>query len=82
VQPFLSYTTEEALSLGLNTESTYDWENEQWSVPINATATQVMKFGNQLVSVGGGVRYWVDSSKNDVKGWGFRLQFTLLFPKN
>jgi hypothetical protein len=41
-----------------------------------------MKFGNQLVSVGGGVRYWVDSSKNDVKGWGFRLQFTLLFPKN
>jgi hypothetical protein len=80
VQPFLSYTTQEALSLALNTESTYDWENEQWSVPINATATQVMKFGNQLVSVGGGVRYWVDSSKNDVKGWGLRLQFTLLFP--
>jgi len=82
MQPFLSYTTPEALSLGLNTESTYDWENEQWSVPINATATKVMKFGNQLVSVGGGVRYWVDSPKNGVKGWGFRLQFTLLFPKN
>lgn len=80
MQPFLSYTTPNALSLALNTESTYDWENEQWSVPINATAAKVMKFGNQLVSVGGGVRYWVDSSKNDVKGWGLRLQFTLLFP--
>ena len=80
MQPFLSYTTPQALSLALNTESTYDWENEQWSVPINATATKVMKIGNQLVSVGGGVRYWVESSKNDVKGWGLRLQFTLLYP--
>lgn len=80
VQPFLSYTTPKALSFGLNTESTYDWENEQWSVPINATASKVMKFGNQLVSVGGGVRYWAESSKNDVKGWGLRLQFTLLYP--
>ena len=80
MQPFLSYTTPQALSLALNTESTYDWENEQWSVPINATATKVMKIGNQLVSIGGGVRYWVESSKNDVKGWGLRLQFTLLYP--
>jgi hypothetical protein len=80
MQPFVSYTTPQALSLALNTESTYDWENEQWSVPINATATKVMKIGNQLVSVGGGVRYWVESSKNDVKGWGLRLQFTLLYP--
>jgi hypothetical protein len=80
VQPFLSYTTPKALSLAFNTESTYDWENEQWSVPINATATKVMKFGNQLVSVGGGVRYWLDSSQNDPRGWGLRLQFTLLYP--
>lgn len=81
MQPFLSYTTPNALSLALNTESTYDWENEQWSVPINATAAKVMKFGNQLVSVGGGVRYWADGPDGGPSGWGFRLSFTLLFPR-
>jgi hypothetical protein len=35
LQPFLSYTTHDAWTFTLNTESTYDWEGEQWSVPIN-----------------------------------------------
>ena len=35
LQPFVSYTTPKATSFTLNTESTYDWDAEQWSVPIN-----------------------------------------------
>ena len=35
IQPFLAYVTPQAISISLNTESTYDWENEQWSVPLN-----------------------------------------------
>jgi len=37
--------------------------------------------GNQFVSVGGGVRYWVKSEDGGPKGFGVRLVFTLLFPK-
>ena len=81
IQPFVTYTTPSAVTYGLNTETTYDWEAEQWSVPVNVTATKVMKLGNQLVSVGGGVRYWADSRSNDPEGWGVRLIITLLFPK-
>ena len=80
IQPFLSYTTKEALTFGLNTESTYDWESKQWAVPINITATKVTKLGNQLVSIGGGVRYWVESTKSGPEGLGMRLLFTLLLP--
>lgn len=80
LQPFLSYTTKDAVTLGLNTESTYDWNSEQWAVPINVTATKVTKFGNQLVSVGGGVRYWAESTEGGPKGFSVRLTFTLLFP--
>ena len=80
-QPFLSYTTKEAVTFALNTESTYDWKSEQWAVPINFTATKVTQFGNQLVSVGGGVRYWAESTDSGPEGLGFRLIFTLLFPK-
>jgi len=81
LQPFLSYTTPTAWTFGLNTESTYDWENEQWSVPINATVSKVTKIGSQLVSVGGGLRYWADSPDSGPEGLGVRLTFTLLFPK-
>jgi len=81
VQPFLSYTTPGAATFALNTESTYDWESEQWAVPINISATKVLKFGNQIVSVGGGLRYWVESTNGGPEGLGGRLLFTLLYPK-
>ncbi len=50
-------------------------------MPINFTATKVMKLGNQLVSVGGGVRYWAENTDGGPEGFGIRLVFTLLFPK-
>ncbi|MEI6414613.1 MAG: transporter [Pseudomonadota bacterium] len=81
LQPFLSYTTPTAWTFSLNTESTYDWKNQQWSVPINGTVSKVTKIGGQLVSLGGGVRYWADSPDNGPEGLGFRLFVTLLFPK-
>jgi len=81
LQPFLSYTTKGAMTFSVNTESTYDWESEQWAVPLNASVTQVMKLGNQLVSVGGGIRYWAESTDSGPEGLGVRLLFTLLFPK-
>ena len=81
LQPFVSYTTPTAWSVALNTESTYDWEGEQWSVPVNCVVTKVTKVGGQLISVGGGVRYWADSPDNGPEGVGFRVVVTLLFPK-
>jgi hypothetical protein len=81
LQPFVNYTTPTAWSFALNTESTYDWKSKQWTVPINAVVSRVTKVGSQLVSVGGGVRYWADGPDGGPHGWGFRLVVTLLFPK-
>lgn len=81
LQPFMSYTTKGAMTFSLNTESSYDWKSEQWAVPLNAMVTKVMKLGNQLVSVGGGVCYWAESTDAGPEGLGVRLQFTLLFLK-
>jgi len=81
VQPFLSYITKSKTTIALNTESTYDWENSHWSVPVNLTATQLMRVGGQMIQVGGGLRYWVDSPAAGPDGWGWRLTFTLLYPK-
>ena len=81
LQPFVSYTTPSAMSFTLNTESTYDWETEEWSVPINATIGQVVKIDKHPVQLSAGVRYYAESAENGPDGWGLRLQATLLFPK-
>lgn len=81
IQPFLSYTTHDAWTFTLNTESTYDWEAEEWTVPINGVVSKVIKIGDQLISVGGGVRYWADGPDSAAEGWGARLIVTFLFPK-
>jgi hypothetical protein len=39
LQPFLTYTTPTQWTFALNTESTLDWENEQWSMPVNANVS-------------------------------------------
>lgn len=80
LQPFISYTTPDAWTFGLNTESVYDWTTDEWAVPINLTATKLLKVGQQPISVGGGLRYWADSPATGPKGWGARAIVTFLFP--
>jgi hypothetical protein len=81
LQPFVSYTTADAWTFGVNTESTYDWNEEQWSVPVNFTVAKLVKFGEQPVSFTVGARYWAEAPENGPEGWGFRGVATFLFPK-
>jgi len=80
LQPFLSYTTKDAWTFGLNAESSYDWRAEQWTVPINATVSKLTRIGKQPLSLGVGARYYADSPSTGPHGWGARLIVTLLFP--
>lgn len=81
LQPFLSYTTHDAWTFSLNTESTYDWKAEEWSVPINVQISKLVKFGAQPVSLSAGARYWATAPENGPEGWGVRVGMTFLFPK-
>lgn len=81
LQPFLAYTTPRFTTFTLNTESTYDWENEEWSVPVNLLATQLFRVGKQPMSLQFGLRYWLDSPAAAAEGWGLRLTYTLVLPR-
>ena len=80
LQPFLSYTSKTKTTFTLNAESTYDWKNSQWTVPINAIVAQMFKIGNQPMQFGIGARYYAEGPDNGPE-WGLRASFTLLFPK-
>jgi len=79
LQPFLSYTTKTHTTFGLNTESTYDWHNSQWTVPINLSITQLLKFGKMPVSMALGVKYYAEGPSG-APDWGIRFVVTPLFP--
>jgi hypothetical protein len=80
-QPFASYITPTKTTLSLNTESTYNWEAGELAMPINLNVNQLFKIGKQDVSAGAGLRYWAKNADNGPEGVGFRVNFTLLFPR-
>ena len=81
LQPFLIYNTSDGWAYGANIEATRDWEGNEWSTPLNLLVSKVTKFGSQLVQIGGGVRYYLDSADAGPEGFGLRFNFVLLLPK-
>lgn len=81
LQPFFSFITKTKTTFGVSTESTYDWENEAWSVPVIASVSQLFKIGPQIMQLTLGGKYWADAPENGPEDWGMRAQLTFLFPK-
>jgi hypothetical protein len=80
VQPFVSYTTKTFTTFGVNTESSYDWNNSRWTIPINVSISQLLKIGKQPISFSFGPRVYVERPDGG-PDWGLRFAVTLLFPK-
>jgi hypothetical protein len=81
IQPFLSYSNKQAWTYSINTESTYDWISNSWSIPINPFISKLVRFGKQPVSFGGGLKCWVTTPTGGPEGCGLRIVVTALFPK-
>jgi hypothetical protein len=79
LQPFISYTTKTKTTFGLNTESSYDWHNSQWTVPINLSISQLLKFGKMPVSLALGAKVYA-TGPSGAPDWGLRFVVTPLFP--
>ena len=80
LQPFLSYTTKKHTSVSLNTETSYDWSGDQWTVPINLAVSQLVHLGKQPVQFQVGGRYYAEAPANGPE-WGLRFSVTFLFPE-
>lgn len=80
IQPFLSHTTPKHTTYTLNSESLYDWDSGEWTIPLNISVTQLVKIGGKPVSFQGGVRYYLDKPDGG-PDWGIRFGVTLVFPK-
>jgi len=83
VQPFLAYTTENAWTFTLQSESTYAWEAESGqrsSVPVNLQLSKMTKLGPFPMSVMAGVGYYAASPDAGPR-WKLRMAFVLILPR-
>jgi hypothetical protein len=64
----------------VNTESTYDWNHSDWTVPLNFGVQQLLKIGKQPIAFELGYRYYAERPSGG-PDWGLRFTVTLLFPK-
>lgn len=80
LQPFVSYALGGGLSIGANTEATYDWVNKTWNVPVNLSVNKLFKVGKQPIQFSIGPKYYI-ARPNGGSRWGVRATLTFLFPK-
>ncbi len=80
LQPFVSRSTKTFTTFGLNTESTYDWSHTQWTVPLNASVSQLVKLGGKPVQFALGFKYYAEKPIGG-PDWGVRFTVTFLFPR-
>jgi hypothetical protein len=79
IQPSVSYIFPTDTTLTLSSDSVYDLRSAQYTCPLNVTVYQLVKFGDQPVSLGAGVRYYV-ARPDGAPQWGLRCSMTFLFP--
>jgi hypothetical protein len=80
LQPFVAFTTKTYTTFALNTESTYNWQAEEATVPMNFMIQQVVKIGGHPIAFQAGYRYYVEKPSGG-PDWGLRFTITFLFPK-
>jgi len=81
VQPFITKGLGKGRTIIFNTETSYDWVNDEWTIPFNLGYSKVSRMGHQLVSNYIGLKVYADTPYGNGPDWGVRYVFTLLFPK-
>ena len=80
-QPFAAYTWPSAWTVSVQSETNYNWEAENWSVPVNVGVAKLVMFGKLPVSLQAGVGYWFESPAGAADDWRLRFQANFVFSK-
>jgi hypothetical protein len=79
LQPFLSVGLGRGYNVTTTSEASYDWKQDQWTIPLNLFGAKVFKAGKQQMQIQLGGAYFVESPDGGPE-WGLRAKLTLLFP--
>jgi hypothetical protein len=80
-QPFVAYTTKEALTITANMEAQYNYDSHRTSNPLYVGVSKVKVVGGVPLSFGAGPMYYVSNTPGGPSGWGARATFTVVILK-
>jgi len=81
-QPFFAHQFPHAVTLTLQSESTYNWKADSandWTIPVNVIVSKVTKLGTFPMSLGFGGGYYVESPEIG-PDWKLRAVATWILP--
>lgn len=82
LQPFVSVVTPKGVTLTLVSETTANWnapDGDQWTIPLIAQVSKVVRLGKRPVNLGIGGGPYLDAPQ-DQPDWRLRILFVLLYP--
>lgn len=78
LQPFLAYHITGGWTISGNIDASYDWVDDQWSIPLEAGVSKVVKIGGLVpVSIGLSPRYYIKRTDYDPR-WGIKLMVAVV----
>ncbi|NKC05240.1 hypothetical protein HED55_25050 [Ochrobactrum haematophilum] len=80
LQPFIAWHIGKGRTISANLDADYDWTADQWTVPVSGSFSQIVKVGDQTMSLSLGAKYWLEGPEAGPK-WGIKAGVTFLFPK-
>jgi hypothetical protein len=80
-QPFVAYTTKDAVTVTVNMEALYNYDTRRTSNPLYVGASKLMVLGGVPFSFGAGPMYYVSNTPSGPSGWGARATATVVLLK-
>lgn len=80
IQPFLKYLPGGGWAVGSLPIMTYDWEGEEWTIPLNLTVSKTLKWGNTPLKLELDVNYYVEQPDAFGPEWMIGLNITPVVP--
>ena len=76
----LAYTTPTRTTYFVSTESTYNWNRNQATVPLQMGINQLFIIGGRPIQFGGLLRSYAEKPEG-AADWGFQLRVTFILPR-
>jgi hypothetical protein len=80
IQPLLSYLPGGGFVIGSSGAITYNWESEQWTVPIQLILSKTLKIGKMPIKIALEANYYVEKSDALGQEWMVGLNITPVVP--
>nr|WP_319394506.1 hypothetical protein [uncultured Desulfobacter sp.] len=80
IEIFAGLYLKQGWTLVSNPVLSYDWQEAQWTVPLNLTVKKVLRMGSLPVQLSAGLDYYVESDDDFCQDWAVTFSITPIVP--